>query len=234
VTGVEETERYGGQWFNYLLSQVAFAAKTPSPVFILINAVGTGLVVYRVFWMIDGDAKRLKGLQPDPRSIIQVMVLMGGMYGLLYWLDGWGAAMLLFCFGFLFLAGYVQQAEGNLLPFALGRSWKFINANVGQVLGLQLILVLTGFSFLLILYAPLLYFNITILQWNFAKSDIWSRSVVHFIEILIRVLGFNLVVPIFAASIAYLYSSLLEVLSASHLMQAIARVGTRLTKMGRK
>jgi hypothetical protein len=99
---------------------------------------------------------------------------------------------------------------------------------------LQVILMLMAFSFLMILSAPLIYMNTTILQWNFAKSDTWSKNIIHFVELFVKIFTFNLIVPILAASAASMYFSLSEIISADSLKKAIANVGTRLSKTGKR
>ena len=72
--------------------------------------------------------------------------------------------------------------------------------------------------------------NTTILQWNFAETDVWSRSIVRFLEIFFKLIALNLVIPVFASSVAFLYFSLREIDSAENLKQSIAMVGNKSVK----
>jgi predicted DNA repair protein MutK len=70
----------------------------------------------------------------------------------------------------------------------------------------------------------------SVLQWNFAETDLWAKHIVHFIELFIKTFAFNLIIPILVASAAYMYYSLSEILTADHLKHSITLVGNRLTK----
>jgi hypothetical protein len=99
---------------------------------------------------------------------------------------------------------------------------------------LQIILLLLSFSFLLVLSAPIVYMYTSFIKWNFAQTDVWSRQVVHFVELFIKTFSFYMIVPILAASTGYLYFTLDEISSASYLKESISRVGTRTSKTNRR
>jgi hypothetical protein len=128
------------------------------------------------------------------------------------------------------LYGFTQLTEENNLFSAFGKTWRLAGANFGQVMGLQMILMLITFSFLLVLSAPLIYMYTSILQWNFADTDVWSKGIIHFIELFIKTFAFNLIVPILTACAAYQYFSLKETADAEHLKKSIMLVGARLSK----
>ena len=141
--------------------------------------------------------------------------------------------LLLLFYPMFLLVTFTQFREKNLITASIPRVVSLSSENFGQVLSLQLILFMMSFSFLMILSAPLLYMNTTILQWNFAETDVWSRGIVRFIEIFVKLFAFNLIVPVFAAGIAYLYFSLKEIHSAENLKAAIGSVGQKYTKSAR-
>jgi hypothetical protein len=76
--------------------------------------------------------------------------------------------------------------------------------------------------------------NITVLQWNFAETDVWAKGVVHFIEIFFKIFAFNLIIPILAAGAAYLYFSLDEIQHAHHLKASIQNVGRKFSKSSKR
>jgi hypothetical protein len=69
--------------------------------------------------------------------------------------------------------------------------------------------------------------NTTILSWNFAKTDVWSKGIIEFIEIFFKIYAFNLIIPIFACSAGYLYYTLSEILSADNLKKSIMLVAAK-------
>ena len=75
--------------------------------------------------------------------------------------------------------------------------------------------------------------NTSILQWNFAETDVWPKNIFSFIDVFLKLLALNLVIPIFASGVSYLYFSLREVHTADNLKQAISMIGTRTTRGAR-
>jgi hypothetical protein len=224
---------YYNQWWITYVNDMFYALRTLSPEFIIINTIGGSLIIYRVLMIIDGERRQTSKLSFNFMRIIQTIVITSLVY-LAIFLGGWGMFFLLFVFFILLLYASVQFSEKMNLFSAFGRTWNLAGANFGQVMGLQFTLMLMSFSFLLVLSAPLLYMYTSIIQWNFADSDVWSQRVVHFIEIFVKNLAFNLIIPILVASACYLHFSLVEVLSAHQLKNSIGTIGTKLSKYGRR
>ena len=218
--------------FPMFFGDLFYAMSTPTPAYILINALGSSLIIHRVFSLITNTHAGTMGF--IGKSGIQTMLLMGFLYAGMYTLGGGGVAFfLIFLFVVFLLTIFVQHTEEINLFSGAARSWKLVKANFGQVMGLQLTLLLITISFLMILSAPLLYMYTSILKWNFAETDTWSRNIVMFIERFIRIGAFNMIVPILAASTGYVYYSLREILSADHLKQSISMAGEQLSKRKR-
>jgi hypothetical protein len=222
--------RWQGAELKDHLNMVTFATYTPTLIHWSIFSVSTSLVLFRVFWMIDADARKLKAPRQNVQTLIQVIVFIGLLYGVIYWLGTWGAVLLILFFMIFLIASYAIQAEEKFLLESFFSGWQLAFSNFGQVVGLQFILVLMAISLILILYAPLFALNISVVKWNFSRSDVWAQNIIHFVEVFLRVFAFNLMVPVFAATAAYLYASLQEVSQASALKASIARVGARLTR----
>ncbi|HYG18105.1 MAG TPA: stage II sporulation protein M [Ohtaekwangia sp.] len=220
-------ERIFTEWWIYLFDNLFYALKTPTAAYILINAIGFSLIIYRVLVLIDSDAKFTSIKLFGWRSFVHILVITGAAFGILYLLEQWGVILLLFVFIFFIIATYIQHTEQLNIFGTLSRTWNLSGANFGQVMGLQLILLLLMFSFLMVLSAPLIYMNLTVLQWNFAKTDVWAQYIVDFIEMFIRILAFNLILPILAAASVYTYYSLHEIASADNLKRAIQMIGTK-------
>ena len=211
----------------YLLDSVYYAMKTSSPLYILINTVGSSLIIYRVFMLLDADARGASHAGLDLRALIQTLLIVAAVYAMVSFLDAWGALLVTTTAGLFIFLCFIQFTERSLLVQSLTTFIRLAGSNFGQVIGLHFILLMMSFSFLLILSAPVLYMNTSVLQWNFAETDVWARGMVRFVEIFLKVLAFNLVIPIFASSMAYLYFSLREISTAEHLKQAISTIGQR-------
>jgi len=216
------------EWWNGILLDMFYAMHTPDLLYAAMNTLGTGLIVYQVMRLADGETHKTSPFRIQ--ALLQTIVIVAIVYLAICYMQGWAAFFLLFGYFIVLLYAYTQLAERTNIFTALGRSITLMGANFGQLFGLQCILLLTAFSFLLVLSAPLIYMYTSVLQWNFAETDQWAKSAVHFVELFIKIFAFNLVIPILVASAAYMYYSLTEILTADHLKQAIATVGSKLSK----
>jgi hypothetical protein len=129
---------------------------------------------------------------------------------------------------------FVQHTERTNMFSAIGGMINLAGANFGQFMGLQFILLLLSFSFLIILTAPMIYINTTILEWNFAETDTWGHDVVRFIETFLRIFGFNLILPLMASAAAYLYFTTREILTADSLKASIELMGNQKSKNSKR
>lgn len=224
---------YVNEWWITFFNDMFFALHTPDLPYVALSTLGTSVIVYRVMQIADAEAKKIKSMRIGWIALFQTVIITFIVYLCLYYLGGWGVFILLLSYFMLLLFNYTQLTEHSTVFSAFGKSLTLLQANFGQVMGLQLILLLTAFSFLLVLSAPLIYMYTSVLQWNFAETDEWAKSIVHFVELFVKLFAFNLVIPILAASAGYLYFSLTEISTATHLKRSIAQVGNKLTKTGK-
>jgi uncharacterized membrane protein SpoIIM required for sporulation len=220
-------------WWEYFSMNLFYALQTPSIVLVLINAAGSSLVVYRILSLISGESKS-SVKRFDLLSFIQTFVIIACAYLILYALEGWGALILILGFVLFLLAAFVQLAEKVNLFLGIAETVSLARANFGQVMGLQLILLIIMFSFLMVLTAPIMYFNMSVLQWNFARTDDWAKYIFRFIDLFVKILGFNLVLPILTACSAYLFFSLRETLTAEFLKKSISQIGSETSKRAKR
>jgi uncharacterized membrane protein SpoIIM required for sporulation len=209
-----------------LFNDLYYALKTTSPVYIAINAGGSTLILYKVFMLLL-DSENFSPTRVYWKGLIRTAVLVFSFYTLLFFSGGWGFLVLIFTFCLLLLLSFALFGERSSLSSGVAETSKLASEGFRQIMTLQWILVLMTFSFLLVLSAPLLYMNTTILQWNFAESDVWSKGIVRFIEIFVKLFAFNLIIPVFGSSAAYLFFSLREVSGAENLKKSILMVGAR-------
>jgi uncharacterized membrane protein SpoIIM required for sporulation len=225
--------RYYLEWWQYLFSDVFHAMKTPDVVHAAINTLGSSMIVYKVFILLDGDFKKEKRPLFSWLMLGQVVLLIAGIYLALDALDGFGSLLVIVIFlPVLILIFSFVTGRSNLLT-GLTDGWNGIAGNLSQTFGLAVILLMMSFFFLLTLSSPIAYVYTEIIQWSVAESDVWIHDVATFIETFVKIMGFNLLLPIIAAGAGYLFFSLREVNTASHLKKSIASVGTRLSKANR-
>lgn len=222
---------YVDDFWALLFNNLYYALKTNSWLYLVVNSLGLALILHRVFTLI-APVERIAAAGRRWFSLLQTASVMALFFGVLYGLEAWGVVLAIALFMLILLLAFAGFAERSL-PASFGATWRLCGEGFGQVMGLQFILLMTSFSFLMILSAPLLYMNISILKWNFAQADHWAAGVVDFIEVYLKVFVFNLVVPIFGSSAAFLYYSLKEVHTADHLKRSIDQLGSRMTKGSR-
>jgi hypothetical protein len=221
--------RYVEEWWVNFLGGLFYTMQTPSILFVGVNTLGSTLMVYRVVRLIDQEVTLDKKFFRWP-SFLQALVIISAAYWLIWSLGGWGSFLVILTFSIILLLAYVQMSEQRNLFASVPRTWDLVSAQFGQVMGLQFTVLLMCFSFLLILSAPLIYIYTNILQWNFASTDTWSRNIVNFIELFIKIMAFQMIIPIVAASMAYLYHSLRESLSAENLKETISGIDAKYQK----
>lgn len=221
--------RYVEEWWVYFVGGLFYTMQTPSILFVGVNTLGSTLIVYRVVRLIDQEVTQDKKFFRWP-SFLQTLVIISATYWLIWSLEGWGSFLVILTFSIILLLAYVQMSEQRNLFASIPRMWDLVSAQFGHVMGLQFTVLLMCFSFLLILSAPLIYIYTNILQWNFASTDTWSRNIVNFIELFIKIMAFQMIIPIVAASMAYLYHSLRESLSAEYLKETISGIGAKYQK----
>lgn len=207
-----------------------YGLKTPTLFYLVLNTLASSLIVYKVFLVLDNETRNTPSSSMRWKPVVQLPVIIALFYALLWGLGQWGVLLVIFSFTFFLLFCFIQFRDDSGLFRSFVKTCKLLSEGFGQTIGLQVVLLMLTFSFLLILSAPLLYMNTTILQWNFAESDVWARGVVRFIEIYLKVFVLNLIIPVTAASTAYLYFSLCEILTAANLRHAIERVGRKAAK----
>lgn len=217
-----------GDWWAPLISNMFFAIKTETPLFIGINAVGATFIFYRAMALLDSEARKT-AFSVNVRSALQLLFITLAMFALLY-LGPWGVVLWICAFGFLLLMAFAQLTERSNLGMGVMDGWTLAMAHVKQVIEFQAIILLLCFSFLMVLSAPLAYAYSSFLQWNFGEADTWAKAVIAYIETFIKMFSFNLIIPILAAGTGYLYFTLEEINGATHLKEAIARIGMRSQK----
>lgn len=216
------------EWWIQLFSDMLYAFNTPSPEFILINALGTSIILYRTMKLVDVESKKTL-FSVDIKPFFQTFIIAAAIYGAIY-LGALAIFLLIFCLGFLLFSAFVQLTKSSSLSHGLTEGWELFRKNNNQGMTLQVIVLLLSFSFLLLLSAPLLYIHMSVLQWNFVSTDRSSQQVIHFLELFVKTFSFYLVLPLIAASLSYLYFSQEEVSSATYLKESIGKMVTRRSK----
>lgn len=155
-------------------------------------------------------------------GFLKCLLIVGGTYYLLFLAGTWGYWVFVFMFGMvLFIVfGALKRA-----PFR--ETWQLITSGFMQIMGLQFILFFTILVFLLLLSSPIIYFYTEIITLSFTEMDTWVNQLTLFLEVFIKFFAFNLLLPIISICMAVLYYSLIEVITASHLRESIAKINLK-------
>src|SRR5688572_1957546 len=221
-----------GEWWITLFSDVISVFHTPSPIFIAISGLGFSIVLYRTMKLIDAESKNTR-FTYDLKSFIQIFVVGTAVFGAMY-LGGFALLVLIIGWGFLVFIAFIQMTRSNSLFHGMAQGWNLFTKNNNQGFGLQVIVLLLAFSFLVLLSAPLLYIHMSVIQWNFVARDASSQQVIRFLEIFIRTFALYLILPVIASSFSYLYFSQQEANNATSLKESIAKMISERSKFERR
>ena len=94
----------------------------------------------------------------------------------------------------------------------------------GQIIGLHVILFFTLLVFLLLLFSPIMYMYTQAIAWNLSGSDRLISKLTFLIETFIKLLGFNMLLPLMSAGMGFLYFSLEEIVFAAQLKKSITNI----------
>ncbi len=216
-----EDVRIYQEWWQYLLNNLYYALDVKNYGMVLLASFASAIISYRTYIIFKNEKERSTDSFLVGKFTV-ILAISTGVYLMIFWLEGFATLILIFSFLFILMLGYVffVKREGTSLWSIYSQS---ASARTGQVLGLQFILILLSFSFLLILSAPLIYMYSSMLQWNFTEDDSWTQGIVYFFESFIKIVSFYLVLPIFTISACFLFHSLQEIASAQALKNEIEK-----------
>ncbi len=220
-------------WYS-IINELFFALQTPMPGFILINTIGSGLIIYAVLQIMEVEFSKSRIKSFNLKSCIQTLVIISIIYSLLYSIEGVGAFLIGLSFVIILLAIFTQHLHKLNFLSAIVKSVALSVANFSQVISLQFILLIISLSVLIILTAPIMYIHTSVIQWNFAKTDAWAIDIITFIQVYLKIFGFNMILPLFVSSSAFLYFTLEEIVNADHLKKSIEQVGSKLSMNSRR
>lgn len=218
------------EWHKSVIATLFHGVKTPEPFSIALNAIALSVVICAMNIIIHRDATKEGAKRYNLRAFLQTVLVTFVFFSILHFLDTVGVLIAFGTFLLFLLIVSVQHLEKINVFSAVARALYLTGQGFGQFFSLNIILLLLLFSFLLILSAPVLYFNMTILSWNFGQDDKWAKPLIQFIQSFIKTFGFYLTVPILAASSSLFLYSMKEITSAEYLKNAIMTIGNAVTR----
>ena len=92
----------------YLLYNMYYGMKTNSLIFLAINTLGSSLILYRVFTLMQEELNSQRRPLVDVGLFIKTVVPVTAIYALLYWLDQWGVLLVALTISIFLLLAFVQ------------------------------------------------------------------------------------------------------------------------------
>jgi len=223
VTYEQELFRAYTDPFGYLFQEIFFGMKVDS-LSKLILATITVSMIATVTALLILKGNGLKKITARNRIIaffkslmvVSVLFLMPFLWGAF----GYTLAALSFGVVAFFLFGMVKSDGFESIRTILARGF-------GQAFGLQVVLFFTVLVFLLLVLSPLMYLYMEAIAWNLSGSQSLIEKITYLTEIFVKLLAFNLVIPLVCASMNFLYFSQQEITFAADLKQAISRISLK-------
>lgn len=215
----QEMERVYTDPFAYMFEQIAFGITLDSPVKLALSAMTTAFIIALTSTLIMRDQGRKITARLKIMSFVKSSAVILPVYLFVQWAGGFGYSILIFTFGLIFFMvfGFIRNDSFKAVRMITARGF-------GPVIGLQVILFFTLLVFLLLLFSPVMYIYTQAVTWNMSGSNDLLRKLTFLLETFIKLLGFNLMIPLISASMNLTYYSLQEIVFADHLKQAIADI----------
>lgn len=207
-------------FMGYLLGEIFFGLKADSlPKFLVASLTAASLAT--VTWLLILKDSGLKTITAGIRvqTFVKSVVLLGILFAMPFWWEGLGYTLFALTFGLVFFVafGLVKRDSWNSLRATFSQGF-------GQIYGLQVVLLFTALVFLLLAISPVLYLYVQAISWNLSGEKGLIEKLTYLIEIFIKLMMFNLIIPLICISMSFVYYSLQEVAFAGELKQAIARI----------
>lgn len=218
----QELQRIYTDPVTYLFQEIFFGITLDSLPKLIVSIVTTAAIVTVTTMLLWKDQHQRVTPKLSIVAFIKSALLTGVLYTLVYGLGAWGYSILLITFGtfFFIVFGFIKSDSFQKLRLITIRGWS-------QVMGLQVILFFTLLVFLLLLLSPLMYLYAQAIVWNVSGSEDFINKLTFLLEIFIKLLGFNLVLPLISVSFIFLYYSLQEIVFATNLKQRIGSIHTK-------
>lgn len=207
-------------FMGYLLGEIFFGLKADSlPKFLVASLTAASLAT--VTWLLILKDSGLKTITAGIRvqTFVKSVVLLGILFAMPFWWEGLGYTLFALTFGLVFFVAF---------GLVKGDSWNSLRATFSQgfvqIYGLQVVLLFTALVFLLLAISPVLYLYVQAISWNLSGEKGLIEKLTYLIEIFIKLMMFNLIIPLVCISMSFVYYSLQEVAFAGELKQAIARI----------
>lgn len=207
----------------YLLEEIYFGITLNSPGKIALISVTMAVIatVTSLLILKESEHRKITGLV-RVMAFIKSLAVLTISFVLVAWSGGLGYTLLFLSFAFIFFGVFIFIKADSWEVF-----WKIVGRGFGQIMGLQVVLFFTLSVFMFIVLSPLMYVYVQAVAWNFTGSEGLVQKLTYLVEIFLKLLSFNLIVPLICASMSFLYFSLHEIVFATNLTQAIVKISLK-------
>lgn len=214
-----EMQRVFTDPFVYLFEQMFFGITLDSIIKLSLTSITTASLITLTSVLILKDQGRMLSVKQKVAAFIKSLVTISLLLSFVYWTEAFGYTVLILTSGLVFLMifGFIKKDSFQNLRFIMGRGF-------GQIIGLHVILFFTLLVFLLLLFSPIMYMYTQAIAWNLSGSDRLISKLTFLIETFIKLLGFNMLLPLMSAGMGFLYFSLEEIVFAAQLKKSITNI----------
>ncbi len=218
-THTDQPQRVQFNLSSYYLSEMFFALGMTAFPKVLLMTVTSAIITTLVAQALLKEAGQIFTTTNRLTGFIICLLSFGVVYFGLYASANWGYWIFALSFGLIMfmLFGFLHRGT-------TGETFSLLTSGFGAIMGMQVILFFTLAVFLLLLTSPILYLYSQIITWNFVQNESWVNDLVFIFETFLKLLAFNLLIPIVVTCMGLMYYSLIEVTSASALKRAIAGI----------
>ncbi len=127
---------------------------------------------------------------------------------------------------------FISIYEKKNLIAAVQSSFSLVTHSIMYAYGLFFTILIMSLFYQLIINSPLLYIYIDFVNWNLSLSEQTMETLVQITSVIITVLTFCLILPLFFISAGVQYFSLREIKEANHLTERIQKIGLKKRSYG--
>jgi hypothetical protein len=235
----EELFAYKQEFFGVVQTVPDFFSNNGNAWLYPLAVLAVSVVVFVTQFLLKGwrfKAAEMEGDKPESTGNVIAPILFGflkttmmvAIFSLMFLLPGWTVYFIMpFAFPVFFLGTQVMVYEGGNFFSNIGRTMELLVIQFGQMLGVFLILFITGFLFFLLLDSGLLWFLLDVIGMNFYLTDSGAQVFETVAVTSISVFFLLVIFSLWVTGTSLQYFSILEATEAFFLKKRLELIGKR-------
>jgi len=235
----EELFAYKQEFFGVVQTVPDFFANSGNPWLYPLAVLAVSSVVFVTQFLLkrwrfkaaetesDESEKMGSGFVPILFGFLKITVMVA-IFSLMFLLPGWTVYFIMpFTFPIFFLGTQVMVYEGGNFFNNISRTTELLVIQFGQMLGVFLILFITGFLFFLLLDSGLLWFLLDVIGMNFYLTETGAQVFETVAVTSISVFFLLVIFSLWVTGTSLQYFSIMEATEAFFLKKRLELIGKR-------